>query len=374
MAITTRSQVSSDRRKWDKIFDGLVKMLKTQQEQLEFLVKDRRILEDFVKKQRERWDADIRSYEDLLSQMKNDIMAQEMARLLESAKSNLLIGLKQKEAFFCKLELEYTEDELADFKAWFDFLTENSKDISLEDSMNAYKEKAGGEHSSLKAADDRRLESEARRLKLQYQDLASEKSCDVSALLRENGFAWEQYRHLESELTSKLKSKDAEAAQANEKVSNLLFRLEQLQSSDHDKDKTIAQLKVKVADMEAKSKKQNAEIARLSQQIESLRKSRSSSVTPVLKRCAGAITLNSGSLNSSKDGHNIVVMKDASLAQLPCPAKGTEKGSWRLKRKAADFMLISETPKLFTSNFKVPKLKNSSETPKLLAPIFNICN
>ena len=58
------SEILSDRQKWDKIFNGLVRMLKTQQTQLVTLVNDRKILEDRIKMQHERWASDISLYED----------------------------------------------------------------------------------------------------------------------------------------------------------------------------------------------------------------------------------------------------------------------------------------------------------------------
>ena len=68
MGAKTRSQVSSERQKWEKIFEGLVKMLKTQQQQLETLAKERKIFEDRIKMQYERWVSDVRLYEDHISQ------------------------------------------------------------------------------------------------------------------------------------------------------------------------------------------------------------------------------------------------------------------------------------------------------------------
>ena len=61
--------VSSDREKWDKVFGGLVNLLKTQQEQLETLLKERHLLEDRIKTQHERWFSDIRLYEAHIAQV-----------------------------------------------------------------------------------------------------------------------------------------------------------------------------------------------------------------------------------------------------------------------------------------------------------------
>lgn len=66
MGKTTRSHTSLERQKRDKI---LVKMLKSQQEQIETLVKEREILEDHLKMQHEKWVSDVRLYEDHISQV-----------------------------------------------------------------------------------------------------------------------------------------------------------------------------------------------------------------------------------------------------------------------------------------------------------------
>ena len=69
MGTNKRSEISSDRQKWDKIFNGLVRMLQTQQTQLETLVKERKLLEERVRVQHERWVSDIRLYKDHIAQV-----------------------------------------------------------------------------------------------------------------------------------------------------------------------------------------------------------------------------------------------------------------------------------------------------------------
>ncbi len=69
MGTNKRSELSSDRQKWDKIFNGLVRMLQTQQTQLETLVKERKLLEERVRVQHERWVSDIRLYKDHIAQV-----------------------------------------------------------------------------------------------------------------------------------------------------------------------------------------------------------------------------------------------------------------------------------------------------------------
>lgn len=69
MVTTGNSHASSERQKWDKIFNGLVKMLNSQQEQLQSLVTERKILEDRIKMQHEKWVSDISLYEDHIGQV-----------------------------------------------------------------------------------------------------------------------------------------------------------------------------------------------------------------------------------------------------------------------------------------------------------------
>lgn len=66
------SRDSTDRKNWDKIFKSLVMILKTKQDQLESLVKDRKMIEDRIKNQHENWVTDVRNYEDQLSLVKKN--------------------------------------------------------------------------------------------------------------------------------------------------------------------------------------------------------------------------------------------------------------------------------------------------------------
>lgn len=122
-----------------------------------------------------------------------------------------------------------------------------------------------------------------RKLKLEYEKLASEKKREVSDLSRENGFVWSQLKCIESGFTDKLKKREDEISQANSKIASLLSFQEQLQSSNQEKDEVILSLKGKVAEMEMDSRKRDEEISKLSRERESLKKSRS--FTPVLTRC-----------------------------------------------------------------------------------------
>lgn len=169
MGTSKRTQVvTSDREKWDKVFGGLVKLLKNQQEQLETLLKERKILEDRIKTQHERWVSDIRLYDDHILQIKGGLVEKDMACLLEAAKGNLMLGLKQREVSLHELKLEQTEDELADFRALFGYLSQSLKENSEETAIGK-----GPGHSDLKSGEAKKLEAEIERLKLEKKYLLS---------------------------------------------------------------------------------------------------------------------------------------------------------------------------------------------------------
>lgn len=166
----------------------------------------------------------------------------------------------------------------------------------------------------------KRLEGEVRKLKWEYENLASRNSAEVSALLAEQNFVWNQYKIMESNYSNKLNSKHVEVEQANEKIDNLLVGMEQLESLNNEKDDKIVKLKTDLAKMETETKKKNEEISRLSKEVELLRKSRSASVTPILNRCTEKQKTSGQGKNKSWIGRNISIKKET-----PASEKNTEK-------------------------------------------------
>lgn len=69
MGTIKRLKSSSQRQNWEKIFSALVRMLETQQKQLETLVLERKVLEDRIRMQHDRWTSDSRLYEDFICQV-----------------------------------------------------------------------------------------------------------------------------------------------------------------------------------------------------------------------------------------------------------------------------------------------------------------
>lgn len=165
---------------------------------------------------------------------------------------------------------------------------------------------------------------EVRRLKHEYDKLASEKRKEVSALQVEKEFVWHQYKLLECELTDKLNGKRTELDQANEKIAKLLAGMEQLQSSNNEKDQCITSLKTNISEREAASCKLKDEVSRLSQELERLKKSGNSSDTPVLNRCTAGCSRISNSKGKKQGNENATAVKKELLGGASATPAATE--------------------------------------------------
>lgn len=77
------------------------------------------------------------------------------------------------------------------------------------------------------------------------------KETEVSALLAEKDFVWNQLKKMESDYTAALKNKRIEVANANEAIGKLQHKVEELQTTVNEKDETIAKLRSELARLEA---------------------------------------------------------------------------------------------------------------------------
>lgn len=99
-----------------------------------------------------------------------------------------------------------------------------------------------------------------------------------------------------------VKKTKSEVEAANNRIQKLISELEQSQSLNIEKNKTISSLQDDMAELESDSRKKSEEISRLTKELELLRgdsnknnNNRSKlSITPVLRRC----TVDSGGMSS----------------------------------------------------------------------------
>ncbi|KAG4146911.1 hypothetical protein ERO13_D05G189400v2 [Gossypium hirsutum] len=217
----------------------------------------------------------------------------------------------------------------------------------------------GDEDIGSKSVTLKTLEGNLRRLKLKYENLASEKSCQIAALMAENKFAWNQFNIMETQFTDKLNSKNFELDKANRKIEALISNMEELRSSNAEKDEMIQILKSELSQKEADASRFH-EVSKMSRQVEFLRKPRSSSHTPVIKHCTAREGTVLGDENGGGNKCSVNMKKGSSAPHVHDSLKDNGRGSRSSKRKKDDEIRISETPNLFTSTFKVPRLRDSS--------------
>ncbi|XP_051124488.1 uncharacterized protein LOC127246897 isoform X2 [Andrographis paniculata] len=314
------SEKASDReKKWDKVFSALVKLSQN-------LQKDREFLEHKVK-----------SSLGVIYRMK-------MEMKLETIEAQLKLGLKERDAFIYKLRHDNADDELSDLGEWLDCVAPKDPKTISDDARDNV----------------RKLKSDMEKYKL-------EKSSEISALLTEKSFAWNQYNEMESHLREELRKKCDEAERASAKVQILANRTEELQCSNE-------KLRADLAKMEFESAQKSEEIRRLSKEMELLKSRLGSEITP-LPLCNGKAFR--GAMNDSANSRVIKGSKESGVGNIidkvahtkktghkstggkPPMKLSVNKGKSSSKRRMLEEITIPDTPKLFSASFKVPKLKPS---------------
>ncbi|KAG9148025.1 hypothetical protein Leryth_003606 [Lithospermum erythrorhizon] len=330
MANKKPRKIQSERQNWYKFFNASVQTIKIQQTQLQYLVEDRKFLEEIIGLHNQRRASQVDMLTNKIFQMKEKIARQEMELKVAAAKADSLLGLTETEANFLKHKLENADSELADFREWVDMMS--LKMSEHQDTSKIGNDKDGG--NRLKA-----LESEVKKLKCENEKLSREKKEEVSALLEEKKFVWNQYNKMESMFKEKLQEKSAALEQANQKIQTLLNNMEELHSSNAEKDSALVGLKRDLAKLESDSLKKSVDIPRLSNEAKLLKRSSRGFTTPLVRCTSGR----------GKNNASVTVKRELQ----------TDEKVRSSKRKKSQVITITDSPpKLFTSAFKVPKLKN----------------
>lgn len=88
-------------------------------------------------------------------------------------------------------------------------------------------------------------------LKCEYEKLRVDKDLEISTLLSEKRFVWNQYNTMETDLNEQLKRRQGEIKSANDNEwRRSLGWIEELQSSNTVKDAMIATLRTYIAKLE----------------------------------------------------------------------------------------------------------------------------
>ncbi|PIA55494.1 hypothetical protein AQUCO_00700056v1 [Aquilegia coerulea] len=339
---------SSEQEKLNNAFNTLISMYKEQQQ---VIIEERKLFKERFQLQQDQWVADVRDLEHDVSMLKSKVIEVGHERNLAHRKMDLFLSMKDREICLLKLKLEYADSDVEDLREYVDYLV---RKLSVEiEKSGGDKGKGGTESSYMAATDEERrskiLESEMEKLKRDYQTLLSSKDSEVSGLVRANNFAWRQLEEVGNGYTSSQQSKRVELEQANEKIEKLLTSMGQLESSNSEKDEIIVKLKAELAKFKADADKNKSELSRLSEEVAILRNSNVASLKPVLNSC----TTRSHNRGMEAQKASIERSKTSDMDKRP---EVTDSRT----RKRKQHVSTPDAPKLFTSRFKVPKLKDAS--------------
>ncbi|EMS46283.1 hypothetical protein TRIUR3_07334 [Triticum urartu] len=148
---------------------------------------------------------------------------------------------------------EHQDGDLEDFKRDAAALAQENNELKIklkeaESCAELSEPITDPEHSG------RDLRAEIRKLKKAYKALSSQKESEVSALLAEKDFVWNQYKTMEKDYETLLKKKKMEAAQATEAAEKLQRKVEelQLQVVAQKKDDDVGRLQAEANDAKKK--------------------------------------------------------------------------------------------------------------------------
>ncbi|KAG9443043.1 hypothetical protein H6P81_018897 [Aristolochia fimbriata] len=344
-----------DYHTWQKIYKSLLSILETQQSQLKTLDDERKALEEIITVQHNRWVSDLNLLNDRISELEEEACRE---RKLLEAKSDLMVAIKQKGASLYKLRSERSLCDLEDMKQVLEWFALNHSQQKSQLEKQTQGEVGPREVDAQDERDSKNLKEEIKRLKRTVDKLTSQKKSEVNALLNERNFVWNQLKKMESDYGNLLKTKSLELQQANEKNEKLLLDLKKTEMSEKEKDKVIDKLKTDLARLEKDEDNCIEEVSRQTKEMELLRRSKRSAVTPIV-RCSRSGS-RSGVKNETNRGKLVQCPSSRELSSLAASGSSNMvlKEKLRGAKRKSDTDPKLQVPRLFSSSFKLPKLKN----------------
>ncbi|KAK8945486.1 hypothetical protein KSP40_PGU006541 [Platanthera guangdongensis] len=351
-------------------------MLMSQQSRIEALINDREFLVH-----------NAHFLETHIAQMKEE---QAKTRLVEDARMAVFVGFKESEALCRKMQLDLAESDLEDFRSCMEAesiemgeLKEKLKSFGAAENAD-YSNNVSGPSGNLNGKDQSvvSLKREIKKRKHAHRELSSRKDAEVSALLAEKDFVWNQFKKMENYYIALLKRKRAEANEKDEIIAKLEAErgILKLDVRKHVEQRELADLKMEKisSDMDelrsSATVKENVienlkeEISKLTggwkKNIQDNSRGKSKYAGKLQNGPSMVIETQSGSrkryLNSCDAGTNKRRSSHRVTFEKPTPSNVLMLHQGLIGQRGRTPSLEPLQSPLFHSDFKVPKLKKSA--------------
>ncbi|XP_057858926.2 uncharacterized protein LOC131067790 isoform X2 [Cryptomeria japonica] len=274
----------------EKLLEFALRNLETSKQEISFLKEEREILSRKVNMQQTLLDAEHQYFQQRLQT--NELMhkERELTQAYEIAKTNLLCGADLKDALLLKLKLDSALDDLEELQTRYEFLMLELK----EEQVKAKALNKGSLEKEKEIQTQRILELEQRtralqeslcnmekdhvteiaKVKDECKRISSLRKNEVSALLREKDFVWNQLKRMEEDYGNHLKRKTEQLQDASENIEKLRIAMDELQKANNEKDVELTVMKVELGEKEREVQALKENVSKHSEPSKSLQESR----------------------------------------------------------------------------------------------------
>ncbi|MCO5586440.1 hypothetical protein L7F22_040380 [Adiantum nelumboides] len=252
-------------------------------EQASILLEEKKMLEEKLKLQHDLWMLDKQQLEQALIQTKKEHESSSVIQSYQIAALHVSLGSYRQDALMFKLRLEGAVDEVEILSSRLHILNVQlqEKDAKFSEAHDKYLQSevhlkqslAAGKsfHESYYQASNmdhlneikRKHELEMKNLKKEQCALSLKRKEEVSALLREKTFVWDQLKRMEDDFTSRLNTKKQELTCAEEALQKLELRVDDLQKAHDEKTVEATVLRINVQAAEAELLKLQEDLSQL---------------------------------------------------------------------------------------------------------------
>ncbi|KAH7296967.1 hypothetical protein KP509_26G046800 [Ceratopteris richardii] len=241
-------------------------------ERANLLLEEKTLLEQKLKLQNDFWELEKKRLQDALAKTMREQKKKDVFQAYEIAALHVSIGSHQQGALLLNLRFEGALDEVEILSSRLKILNVQlqEKDAQCREADKNYLQKEAQLKQSLSLVRHRnelqqqesilshldvlkkKNELEIEQLKKEQHKLNLKRKEEVSALLREKNFVWDQLKRMENGYTSSLDEKEQELRCAEEALKKLELRVDELQRAHDDKtvEATILRINIQTAEEE----------------------------------------------------------------------------------------------------------------------------